>query len=190
MTISRCVVAGAWCLFALAGRAHAAEAAPVEVASPDRQVVFSLSRDASDGLRYAITFRGAPVVTASRLGLLLDGVPLGREAVIGDVERSTRNETYPTRGAHATARDHANTATIALSSPLASAGGESQAFTLEVRAFDDGVGFRWRVPAAPDKRARVPDAGTDFRLPIGSAVWYHDLAGGCVNAPCRNARGR
>jgi len=49
-------------------------------------------------------------------------------------------------------------------------------YTLEVRAFDDGVAFRYVVPEAGGA-GRVPDEATGFSVPPGSTVWYHDLDG-------------
>src|SRR5262249_23839882 len=48
-------------------------------------------------------------------------------------------------------------------------------FDVEVRAFDDGVAFRFLVPG--DGRSRVPDEATAFTIPPGSSVWYHDFEG-------------
>jgi alpha-glucosidase len=43
---------------------------------------------------------------------------------------------------------------------------------VDVRAFDDAVAFRHVIPGTG---RRVPDAGTTFRLPKGTLVWYHGL---------------
>ena len=48
------------------------------------------------------------------------------------------------------------------------------AYVVDVRVFDDGVGFRYVVPGVG---SRVPDEATAFVLPAGSTVWYHDLRG-------------
>ena len=42
------------------------------------------------------------------------------------------------------------------------------ALSLDVRAFDDAVAYRFVVPG---RGRRVPDAGSAFRLPAGSIVW-------------------
>ncbi len=48
-------------------------------------------------------------------------------------------------------------------------------YTLDIRASNDGVAFRWIIPA--DDRPNVPDEATTFVIPEGSAVWYHGLRG-------------
>ena len=50
------------------------------------------------------------------------------------------------------------------------------AYTIDVRAYNDGIAFRFIVPG-PAGKERVPDEATAFRLPAGSTVWYHDFEG-------------
>lgn len=47
-------------------------------------------------------------------------------------------------------------------------------FTLEARAYNDGVAFRIILPGKQGEM-RVPDEHTIFTLPKGSIVWYHDM---------------
>src|SRR6185503_17898063 len=46
---------------------------------------------------------------------------------------------------------------------------------IEVRVFNDGIGFRHIVPGGDTNR--VPDEATKFVLPAGSKVWRHGLEG-------------
>jgi alpha-glucosidase len=79
-------------------------------------------------------------------------------------------ETYPWRGVHSQAVNHCNGATIHLKHARS-----NTTWTLEARAFNDGIAFRQIVPG--DSEQRVPDEATRFVLPAGSTVWYHDLEG-------------
>jgi alpha-glucosidase len=45
---------------------------------------------------------------------------------------------------------------------------------LDIRVFNDGVGFRVIVPGTTTDK-RIPDEATVFTLPKGSFVWYHDF---------------
>lgn len=152
---------------ALAVAVSAAE--PLDFASPNGDVHLIVTPRPGAPFSYAVTFRGQPVLEPARLGLLLDGANLTTDATVAQIERYARNETYATRGVHPVATDRANGARLTLRSPA----GEG---VLEVRVFDDGAAFRWLVPAAGG-RGRVPDVATDFRLPVGSTAWYHDLGG-------------
>lgn len=140
---------------------------PTAVTSPDGHITFEL-RVETGRLRYKITRDGMPVVETSDAGIVVDGVNLGDGVQIGRATRSTTNQEYPTRGVHAIAHDRSTNLTIELR-PRSGA-----AFTMAVRAFNDGIGFRFLVPGTGN---RTPDEATTFRLPAGSTTWSHDLHG-------------
>ncbi len=140
------------------------------VASPNGQVKFTLSPNA-ERLTYSVTLGDTPVIEPSPLKLLVDGYDLASGVIFGQLERGEINETYPWHGVHATAVNHANTATFSFTNDLA-----MQPFKLEVRAFDDGVGYRFIVPGAADA-VRTPDEFSQFIVPSGATVWFHNLDG-------------
>ena len=134
----------------------------IRVSSPNGAVQVQVSADAAR-LIYSVTFRGGPVIETSPLGILVDGANLGEEVALGKVEPYDGTDRFASRGVHAEAIERFRGARIALPQCL-----------LDVRAFDDGIAFRWVVPGAG---TRVPDEATAFVLPAGSTVWYHDLNG-------------
>lgn len=135
------------------------------IASPNGRVIFHISTT-QNHLTHRVTLRDANVIDPSPLGIAIDGRDLGSEAPIKDVNRYRVDERYPWRGLHAEAVNRANGARLT----VAPRGGTS--YTIDVRAFDEGVAFRFVVPGAG---RRVPDAGSGFRLPPGSVVWSHGL---------------
>ncbi len=78
----------------------------------------------------------------------------------------TTNTDYATRGVHATAHDRSHDVWYAWHA------GAGLRFVLDVRVFDDGVGFRLRVPGTG---RRTPDEATTFVVPKGSTTWSNDL---------------
>jgi alpha-glucosidase len=110
---------------------------------------------------------GHAVLDWSRAGIVVDGVDLAAGAAIGTRGTvTTTNRDYPIHGVHATAHER---------STNASYGGVAKngtRFSFVVRAFDDGVGFRFLVPG---REPRTPDEATTFVLPAGSTTWTHDL---------------
>ena len=146
-------------------------ALPITVESPNRLIEFDLSLRSENRLAYRVTLKGRPVVELSRLGILVDGVNLGDGATVAGVERTRQDERYRTRGVHSTAMNRYSGASIALIHQPS-----GTRYSLEVRAFDDGVALRYVVPAAGNS-ARVPDEATVFNFPPRSVVWYHDLDG-------------
>jgi alpha-glucosidase len=157
------------CLIGCAvGPAPRSAAGEVSVDSPSGAVRFRLIAN-PDRLTFAVTLRGKSAVEPSPLAITIDGATLTDGAVCGPVDHYRVDETYPTRGNHATATNRCNGATIRLRHP----GGADWA--LDVRAYDDGVAFRYTL--AGGATPRVPDEATKFVLPAGSTVWFHDLNG-------------
>ena len=141
----------------------------VRLSSPDGRLVFRLLTDTPSVLRFDVTFRNRTAIERSPFGFSVDGVELGQASHLIDVSTYRRNETYGWRGVHARARDECNGVRIQLRHAAS-----QTSFTLEVRAFNDGVAFRTLVPG---NGRRVVDESTTFVLPAGSSAWFHDLRG-------------
>jgi alpha-glucosidase len=131
---------------------------PLQVSSPNGQILFVLSVQA--GLRYWVDFHGKRLIDESELGLDLQGQPpLGPGSHSGTVQHGSSDETYTIPiGKTKDVRNHYNSLTADFS-------GESGAtFSVEVRAFDDGVAFRYIVPEQPSlSNVHVAGELTQFR---------------------------
>lgn len=139
--------------------------AKMEVASPSGAVKACVWVDESGRLTYAIERGGTVVIEPAPLGITLDGVELGTGVRLENLRRGELNETYTWRGAHAVATNHCCAATIEV---VRAASGAR--FVLEVRAFDDGVGWRYRVPGVGTRT--VQGEASSWTLPAGSRVWF------------------
>ncbi|MEX2140694.1 MAG: glycoside hydrolase family 97 catalytic domain-containing protein [Pirellulales bacterium] len=137
--------------------------------SPNQKVRFSISAF-NGGLQFAIIADDGTVVERSPLIITVDGQDITAGVQFGNVKQSETKEQYPWHGVHSTAMNHSQNYTVALRNATTKTD-----FTIEVRAFDDGVAFRYLVPASD--KPRVPDEATTFTLPAGSTVWHHDLEG-------------
>ena len=143
----------------------------VEVKGPNGEVRIELST-ANDRLTFSVQRGGRPVIEPSPLGVVVDGTDLGRGAELGATETDRFDENaYPTR-AGSILRAINRGIGVRVS---ARHKGSGTRYTIEARAFDDGVAFRTVVPG--DDRERAPDEATVFRLAEGSTVWYHNLRG-------------
>jgi alpha-glucosidase len=156
-------------LAALCGGLAAASDALV-LTSPNGAVRFRILLD-QQHLTYDVTLRGKPVIDASPLGIVVDGVNLCDSARGGKPTTYKTDTTYSTYGVHATATDKSNAGRLP-ATHIAS----GNAFVVEARAYDNGVAFRYLVPGPAD-RSRTPDEATAFRIPAGSTAWYHDVEG-------------
>lgn len=139
----------------------------LRVASPDGQVVFILSdaphshaMDPSrDDLRYAVDFHGKWLMDESALGLKIEGqAPLGPGMKQVDVHTGQHDETYTVPvGKSSIVRDHYNSALVDL------ADDSGRKLQLEVRAYDDGIAFRYIVPRQPSiESLRIEHELTQF----------------------------
>jgi alpha-glucosidase len=145
-----------------------ANAADVVVTSPDRKVNFALSGD-REHLTFQVRLGDRVVVDPSPLGVSVDGVELANDATIGNVEQYKGDESYPSIGPRSTSINRFNGSRIGVTCK------DKSIATLDIRAFNDGVAFRWIIPGAG--KARVPDESTVFRVPAKARIWYHDLEG-------------
>jgi len=154
---------------ALAQNPNRALAALTEtnVTSPDGFIQFHLTF--KNGIGYEVSLRNTTIIEPSRLSFSLGGTELTAEATAGEVKTYHLNETYPWRGVHSVAVNNCNGAVIPLKAG-------SVGFNLEIRAFNDGVAYRFVAPGEAGQ-CRVPDEASTFRIPDGSRVWYHNLSG-------------
>jgi alpha-glucosidase len=158
------------CLGVVAERSGLSAADAILIASPNGRIGFEVaSRDT--GLSYRVAFGETPVIETSTIGIFLDRVELSQGVELGSADRYDLNEKYPWRGVHAEAVNRGNGVRIPVTHKASRI-----SYTLDVRAFDDGVAFRHVIPGK-DSDSRVPDEATSFILPPGSIVWYHGLNG-------------
>jgi len=150
-----------------------AQANSVHVASPDGQIVLTLSTGPArpepnapprsrpvEGLRYSVEFHGKPLFEDSPLGLKLEGQePLGPGMQPTSQQKGSGDETYTVPvGKTSTVRDHYNSARADFEDP------QGRKLTVEVRAYDDGVAFRYILPEqSAIKSANVERELTEFR---------------------------
>jgi len=140
----------------------------VNIISPDGNVRARIFLFDNGRLGYAVTFQRNPVIESSLLGLTVENVDLGDGVTVGEAESYEINETYPWRGAHATAVNHGNGTKISLLHT-----GSDTKYTLDVRAYNDGIALQYMVPGTGSRV--ISQEATTFTMPPGSKVWYHDF---------------
>jgi alpha-glucosidase len=145
-------------------------AAQVRVTSPDgRNAVTVEIREGR--LTYGLTRDRRPVVLPSTLGFEFRGAPALRDGLsITDSTRQSHDEwwTQPW-GEVARVRDHYNELAVV----VRETGASGRRFTLRVRAFDDGVGFRYELPEQAGLGAfEISDELTEFNLADNARAWW------------------
>jgi len=117
----------------------------------------------------SVAFNGIAVLEKSPLQMSVDNAMITTGIKTGKVAKTTFNDEYPWLGYHSTAKDHSNNYIVSIKNKI-----HKIVYTLEIRVFDDAVGFRFIIPGN-ENSLRTPDESTLFRLPATSLVWYHDL---------------
>ncbi|MCM3872099.1 MAG: glycoside hydrolase family 97 protein [Pyrinomonadaceae bacterium] len=146
----------------------------VKVSSPNGNVQFQLVAGDAKELGYRVTFKNNAVIDLAQLGIIIDDVDLSKNVDVIKVETYRIDEHYQSRGVHSRALNRCNGGKIEVKH---SASGTN--YTIEVRAFNDGIAFRYVVPAnsQPAEKPRAPDEASSFAIPAGSTLWFHDFEG-------------
>jgi alpha-glucosidase len=122
-------------------------------------------------LIYSLARDGRALILPSLLGFEFRGAPRLRDSLrITDITRQSHDEwwTQPW-GEVARVRDHHNELAVSVEETAA----PSRRFTVRVRAFDDGVGFRYEFPAQPGLGGfEITDELTEFALADNARAWW------------------
>ena len=145
------IVGAAWMM-----ASSSAYAVPIAISSPDGHAEIRIEDDAS---RFSVLWRGEIVVAASPLGLELDGAPAFGALTLERRENAEVDREIPLVATKASvARDHYRGTTLTFRETTA----PKRKLILDIRAYDDGVAFRYRIDdPAP---VRLKDERTAFVL--------------------------
>lgn len=150
----------------------------VSVQSPDARLTMTVNTDGA--LSYTVDFRGVKVVEKSSLGFLFkgeDGMAEGFKLTGAPVNKALVDEWDPVvRNKHAHIRLDYNETTL----KLRETSGEYRKMDLTIRAYNDGIAFRYTLygGSTPGDR-KITRELTTFKVPEGSYAWVgHNEAKG------------
>lgn len=127
------------------------------VTSPNGNIQMTVEVDSSGQPVYSLNFKKRPVVKESKLGLQSKETQYigGYTVSAGDVKEV--DETWqPVWGEYSDIRNHYNECLFEFR-------GEGKSpYNVRVRVFDDGVGFRYELPAVNDNFLSITDENTEF----------------------------
>jgi alpha-glucosidase len=148
------------------GCASVATAAERQVVAPGGGLKVIVSDEG--GLNYRVLVDGKTVLTNSPLGLeFQDGTKLGPKAVIAGTKTASHNGTWDNHfGKRLKVRDHWQELRLTLQE-------QGRTFGLIVRAYDDGVAFRYDLPVASKLgHFTLTKELTEFRFTEDSRCWF------------------
>jgi len=142
----------------------------VRVASPNgRNQVEVATRDGR--LYYTVQRDGRPLLTPSLLGFEFRGAPPLRDGLrIVDSTRNSVDETWTQPwGEVSRVRDQHNELKLSITETAA----PDRRFTLALRAFNDGVAFRYELPQQPNLADfEISDELTEFVMADNARAWW------------------
>jgi len=141
-----------------------ASAQAADLRSPDGRIVVTVDVGERGVPQLAMSYTGTPVMPAGALGFRFRTQPaFDRGFRVAGSRTDAHDDTWEQPwGERRRVRDHYNELVVTFES----AEGASRRFDLRVRAFDDGFGFRYEVPAQPGYQGAIDitDELTELRL--------------------------
>lgn len=157
-----------------AGSYACAQSAPLVLSSPNQQLVMRFSTAQTKGqsskLVYSVTFHGKPILEDSGLALELNDQPaLGSDVHILDSNAGEGVDDYTLLNAKVS---KVHDAYKRLTVHVAENGGLHRRMTVEARAYNDGIAFRYVLPEQESiKELRLKQEDTEFRLSTDATDW-------------------
>lgn len=145
------------------------EGGRASLASPDGRITAEIwSEDGAP--HYSVSFDGEEVVAPSALGFrLLEGPNLETGLIVVETGAASHDETWEQPwGERREVRDHHNEVFARFETEDDAALG----FTIRMRAFDTGIGFRYEVSNPGRDEHAITTEMTEFRLPGDSDAWW------------------
>jgi alpha-glucosidase len=158
------------CLITLTVASLAAAAEPLDLSSPDGDLLVRIGLDSEGQPTYRVTSGDRLIVADSCLGFdLKDGEPLAEGFRVVDTRRSNHDETWqPVYGERSEIRDHYNQ----LEMDLVDSQTPPRRVTLRFRAYDEGIAFCYDFPKQDGLGGFVVTGErTQFVFPKDYACW-------------------
>lgn len=132
------------------------------VSSPDGRIIFDMYADTAGHPVYTVSFNGREVIKPSALGLTAKEAKYGENAVVTAGDVTSHDSTWqPVWGEYADIRENYNERAYT----VADSKDPRLSMTVRVRVFDDGLGFRYELPAeSVSNYLTLTGEGTQFRL--------------------------
>ena len=149
---------------------------PFSLKSPDRitEVILQKSKKGA-GLTYEVKFHNATVVLPSQMGVVYNDYNWSKNVKVNDISISSQDTVWtPVYGEKSEIRDHFNRAVISLESTSKS----SRFLNIEVRAYNEGVAFRYIFPENKNggPNLSITKDLTEFTFPSKTKAWFTSTA--------------
>ena len=154
---------------------------PLTLSSPNQELSLQFATAPVKGstsgggkLVYSVSYRGKPVLDQSALGLELEGQSLlGADVrVVNSIAGQGVDDYSLLAGKTSKVQDEYKSLTVQLKED----GNAGRTFSMEARAYNDGVAFRYVLPAQDTiKEIRLKQEDTEFRISTDATTWALEL---------------
>ncbi|KAF1720739.1 glycoside hydrolase family 97 protein [Pseudoxanthomonas wuyuanensis] len=141
------------------------------IASPDGRLTASITTDHEGRPSYRVDRNGAPVISSSRLGLiLLDAPKFERNLAVSNPRTRSFDQRWEQPwGERRYIRNHYNELRVTLTERTR----PFRSFDVVFRVYDDGLGFRYEFPdQAALKQLRIAEELTEFDIAGDATAWW------------------
>lgn len=141
------------------------------LASPNADTQVRIAVDNDGRATYAVSYRGKPVILPSRLGFtFVDERNMIRNFRAVDVRTSNHDESWQQPwGERRTVRDQHNELAVTFEQTDQ----KRRRMVLRVRAFDEGVGFRYEFPDRTEEQVtRIAEEMTEINFAENGSAWW------------------
>jgi alpha-glucosidase len=157
------------------GVAQAAASAPAvaSASSPSGTLKVEVTLNSEGRVGYRVSRLGTPVIADSRLGFLFTDAPemLRNFQLAGQATRSSDQSWEEPWGEYRTIRDRYNELALSFDEK----NWLKRRMTIVFRIYDDGVGFRYELFAAPNfTHANIADELTEFNIAEPGTAWWDE----------------
>jgi alpha-glucosidase len=179
MSLFRVLAALVLCFAALPAAAQTIAQAPsgsqivASADSPSHVIHVDVTLNAEGRVGYMVSRQGKPVIGESRLGFLFTDAPemLRNFTFFGQSKRSFDETWEEPWGEYRTIRNDYNELTVNFDETK----WLKRRMTVVFRLFDDGIGFRYELPSAPDfTHANIADELTEFNIAEPGTAWWDE----------------
>ncbi|MEA3066742.1 MAG: alpha-glucosidase, partial [Sphingomonadales bacterium] len=155
--------------------AQAAPSAPAvaSASSPSGILKVEVTLNPEGRVGYRVSRLGTPVIADSRLGFLFTDAPemLRNFQLAGQSARSFDESWQEPWGEYRTIRNRYNELTVSFDETK----WLKRRMTITFRIFDDGIGFRYELPRAPNfTHANIADELTEFNVAESGTAWWDE----------------
>jgi alpha-glucosidase len=179
MSLFRLLAAFVLCFISVPAIAQDVAQAPkgsqivASASSPSGTIRVDLTLNGEGRVGYIVTRLGKPVIDESRLGFLFTDAPeMLRNFELASKSTRSFDQTWEEPwGEYRTIRNHYNELTASFDEKV----WMKRRMTVVFRIYDDGVGFRYELPKAPNfTHANIGDELTEFRIAEDGTAWWDE----------------